>query len=455
MSEQLEPGAVTRVAETVLPTVHGTFRMVGYRGDDGTEHVVLAMGVSDGTHYPVPPLVRLHSECLTGDALGSRRCDCGTQLEAALARISVEGVGALVYVRGHEGRGIGLLEKLRAYRLQDDGMDTVDANLALGHPQDAREYRQAAEILHDLGLRTIRLMSSNPAKEKALRSFGIRVAERTGMAVPQFAENVRYLRTKQERMGHDLPTASAWSQLLAGRIPVSVPLPPDAELVDRYAPIVLAKQIVVAQMAQSLDGFVATAAGEGGGLSGPQDHEHLHRLRALVDAVVIGPRTVRNDDPRLTVREVPGPSPVRVVLDPDGDLPASAAVFRAGSNAFASNAATTLWLRRADAEPVEPMDEVEVIACSTADFDPRRVVGMLRDRGLMKVLVEGGGRTVSRFLQAGCLDRLFVTTVPIFLGEGIRGIQAPAVDRPGEADRPPMRRFLLGEDVCTEFTMTQ
>lgn len=454
MTENLSsPGLVERIAETVLPTAHGTFRTFGFLAVDGTEHVALTMGITGAdqrrtevTGARSAPLVRLHSECLTGDALGSHRCDCGTQLDAALARIALEGCGALVYVRGHEGRGIGLLEKLRAYRLQDGGMDTVDANLALGHPQDAREYDQAAEILRDLGLHTIRLMSSNPAKQRALQLHGIRVVERTGMAVPVFAENVSYLRTKRERMGHDPAGGAVWPELLAGRVPVSAPLPGDAELVDRYAPIVRAKRIVIAQMAQSLDGFVATADGQGGGLSGREDHEHLHRLRALVDAVVIGPRTVRNDDPRLTVREVDGPNPLRVVLDPDGIVPASSTIFHDG-------AAPTLWLMP-DTHQVDAVgSHVELSRCSAAEFEPDALIERLRRRGVHKVLVEGGGRTVSRFLESGLLDRLFVTTVPVFLGDGIRGIQARPVIRPSDARRPPRRRFLFGDDVCTEFIL--
>ena len=184
-----------RITESVLPTRHGTFRIVGYRADDGTELVSLSQGIEDGRTQADPPLVRLHSECLTGDAFGSRRCDCGEQLDAALAMIAAAGTGVLVYIRGHEGRGIGLLEKLRAYRLQDQGLDTVDANLRLGHPVDGRDYGQAAEILHDLGVGRIRLVSSNPAKERALTVLGVTVVERLGAALPARPENARFLLT--------------------------------------------------------------------------------------------------------------------------------------------------------------------------------------------------------------------------------------------------------------------
>jgi GTP cyclohydrolase II len=147
-------------------------------------------------------LVRVHSECLTGDLLGSLRCDCGPQLQLALARIEAAGQGAVIYMRGHEGRGIGLAQKLRAYALQDEGLDTVDANLALGHPVDARRYEAAAAILKGLGVRSIRLMSNNPLKLMALREHGVEVVERERHETDAQTHNAAYLATKRERLGH-------------------------------------------------------------------------------------------------------------------------------------------------------------------------------------------------------------------------------------------------------------
>lgn len=440
---------VERVVETVLPTRHGSFRMTGFAGPDGTEHVALSIGVSDDVPATAPPLVRIHSECLTGDALGSRRCDCGTQLDAALARIAAEGAGVVVYVRGHEGRGIGLLEKLKAYRLQDQGFDTVDANLALGHPRDARTYDQAAGILKDLGLTQIRLMSSNPAKETALRALGIEIAERTGMFVPEHPENHHYLSTKRQRMGHDAPDGGTWTELLSGSLPISAATAQDRELIERYGPLVTAgSRLVVAQMAQSLDGFIATGCGDGAALSGPQDHAHLHRLRALMDAVVVGAGTVVADDPRLTVREVLGRNPVRVVIDPNARIPTSARVLQDGGS--------TIWLVRpgASVPAVEGVvhDAVEVVRLEQSGFEPKQIIDLLAARGLGRVFVEGGGRTVSRFLEEGCLDRLFVTTVPVLLGDGVPGVRARPAALVRDADRPRSRTFMLGQDVCTELT---
>jgi 3,4-dihydroxy 2-butanone 4-phosphate synthase / GTP cyclohydrolase II len=191
---------VEQVAEARLPTEFGLFRAFGYRArPDGAEQIALVYGdVGDGCDV----LVRVHSECLTGDAFGSLRCDCGPQLRAALRRVAAEGRGVVLYMRGHEGRGIGLLEKLRAYELQDTGVDTVDANLRLGLPADARDYGTGAQILYDLGVRTMRLLTNNPAKRAGLEGYGLRVVGRVPLPSRPHPENVRYLRTKRDRMGH-------------------------------------------------------------------------------------------------------------------------------------------------------------------------------------------------------------------------------------------------------------
>jgi 3,4-dihydroxy 2-butanone 4-phosphate synthase/GTP cyclohydrolase II len=191
---------VERVVETRLPTEHGEFTAVGYRTEvDGGEHVALVFGeLGDGEDV----LVRVHSECLTGDVFGSKRCDCGPQLDAALQRVAEAGRGVVLYMRGHEGRGIGLLHKLQAYQLQDRGFDTVDANLELGLPADARDYGTGAQILYDLGVRSMRLLTNNPAKRAGLEGYGLTVLGREALPVRLHPENVRYLRTKRDRMGH-------------------------------------------------------------------------------------------------------------------------------------------------------------------------------------------------------------------------------------------------------------
>ncbi|RDG35197.1 bifunctional 3,4-dihydroxy-2-butanone-4-phosphate synthase/GTP cyclohydrolase II [Streptomyces corynorhini] len=195
--------SVRREAEVRLPTAYGEFTAYGYRSAvDGVEHVALVHGeIGDGEDL----LVRVHSECLTGDIFSSQRCDCGPQLQASMERVTAEGRGVVVYLRGHEGRGIGLLSKLRAYELQERGRDTLDANLELGLPADARDYAAGARILDDLGVRSLRLMTNNPEKTTALVRHGLRVLGREPMPVQAGEHNLRYLRTKRDRMGHDLP----------------------------------------------------------------------------------------------------------------------------------------------------------------------------------------------------------------------------------------------------------
>ncbi|WP_067902111.1 bifunctional 3,4-dihydroxy-2-butanone-4-phosphate synthase/GTP cyclohydrolase II [Nocardia vaccinii] len=200
--EQLvEPGVAVR-----LPLEVGNFRAVAYRSIlDGTEHLALFMGdVGAASRSDDGVLVRVHSECLTGDVFGSLRCDCGTQLEQALDMIATEGCGVVVYLRGHEGRGIGLAHKIRAYALQEDGLDTIDANLELGLPVDSRNYGVGAQILSDLGVRRIRLITNNPAKYGGLEGYGLELVGRVAVPAAVNPHNLHYLRTKRDRMGHDL-----------------------------------------------------------------------------------------------------------------------------------------------------------------------------------------------------------------------------------------------------------
>ena len=191
---------VRRVAEATIPTEQGEFRAYAYESlIDGAEHVALVLGdIVDGRRI----LVRVHSECLTGDVFGSLRCDCGDQLHSAIARVGEEGRGVVLYVRGHEGRAIGLTHKLRAYRLQEQGLDTVEANVELGFPPDPRDYGIGAQILADLGVHSMRLLTNNPAKRAGLEGYGLSIVERVPLETRPTPENIEYLRTKREKLGH-------------------------------------------------------------------------------------------------------------------------------------------------------------------------------------------------------------------------------------------------------------
>ncbi|GAO07709.1 riboflavin biosynthesis bifunctional protein RibG [Streptomyces lydicamycinicus] len=224
--------------------------------------------------------------------------------------------------------------------------------------------------------------------------------------------------------------------------------PEAAELAGRYLPLCLAgPEVSFAQLGQSLDGFIATRTGDADFVTGPEDRCHLHRLRALSDAVLVGAGTAVADDPRLTVRACAGDNPVRVVLDPRGRVPRSSGVFTDG-------AAPTLWVVGPDAAPADPGAGVDVLVLpDAAAFAPERLLAALARRGLGRVLIEGGGVTVSRFLHERALHRLYVTVAPVLLGDGIPGLRFPGTPVMREALRPPLRRALLGEDTLFEFAL--
>ncbi len=428
-SERLVAGPVSS-----LPTEHGMFAIRSFTLDTVT-HAVMMMGDPAGCDSP---LVRVHSECLTGDALGSHRCDCGDQLGAALAAIASEGHGMLVYMAEHEGRGIGLAAKLQAYALQDEGMDTVSANRALGLPDDSRDYTAAAAILRELGCPRIRLLTSNPSKQHALEELGVEVVSRVRLPVADRPENSAYLTSKRLRMNHDAPPETDTEESSAQLPGVDA---------DIYAALA-ANEEVVAQLAQSQDGFIATRTGDACFVSGSTDRTHLHRIRAHVAAVLVGAQTVIADDPQLTVRAVPGADPVRFVLDPHARVPVTSTVLSTGPT-------PTVWMIGAEATPRANVgDHVRVVRLPPA-ASPQDIIAVIRGQVAGSILVEGGGRTVSSFLAAGALDRLFLTTAPVFIGDGVPGIRFHGSEVMAQALRTPFRRFELGEDMCTEYLLSR
>ena len=397
------------VAKLVLPTWAGEFDLRAFEGASGEVYLVFTYGdIGDGRDL----LVRLHSACLTGDAFGSLRCDCGPQLRLAMRQIVAEGRGVLLYAAGHEGRGVGLVAKLRAYMLQDQGHDTVDAQRRLGLPVDGRDFREAVRVLRAAGVRSSRLLTNNPAKASAMRSEGVPVERLVSLPTAPHLRNRGYVQTKQRRLGH--------------RAPGGEPLPGggfggDGRAVDATALLgeVAARPgrpYVVLKYAQSLDGRIATGAGDSKWISGPQERRVAHALRAACDAVLVGAGTVLADDPLLTVRMVPGASPIRVVLDSGLRVPPDAQVF--------GPEAATIVLTATGSDPGRREAlrrrgvKVEVVAEGPGGVDLAAGLDRLLALGIRCLLVEGGSRVLTSALRARLADRVVVAVAPVLLGTG-------------------------------------
>jgi GTP cyclohydrolase II len=399
-----------QVARLVLPTWAGEFDLRVFEGASGEVYLLFVYGeIGDGRDL----LVRLHSACLTGDAFGSLRCDCGPQLNLAMRQIVAEGRGALVYAAGHEGRGVGLVDKLRAYMLQDEGHDTVDANLRLGLPVDGRDYREAVDILQAAGVRSSRVLTNNPAKAIALDRGGVLVERLVSLQTAPHLRNHRYVQTKQQRLGHRAPGGDplTGNGSLAG----------DSKAVDATALLGEVgspgdRPYLVLKYAQTLDGRIATSGGDSKWISGPQERRVSHALRAACDAVMIGAGTVLADDPLLTVRMVPGVSPIRVVLDSTLRTPPDAQVFGPEAPTI------VLTSERSDPERRAALRQrgvkVEVLPGATAGVDLAAGLARLRSLGIRCLLVEGGSRVITSVLRERLADRVVVAVAPILLGTG-------------------------------------
>jgi GTP cyclohydrolase II len=427
------------VASAPIPTPYGQFQARAFEAPSGHVHLALVAGdIGDGGSV----LTRLHSECLTGDALGSLRCDCGVQLRSSLRTVAAEGRGIVLYLNGHEGRGIGLVDKLRAYVEQDAGADTVDANLRLGLHADLRDYADAAAVLHGLGVRSVRLLSNNPAKAAGLERNGVAVESLTALTTAAHHRNRAYLQTKQARFGHLRPAGHGMEEVPATPVDVGVLLGSLRPSRDRPN--------VVLKYAQTMDGRIATSTGDAKWISGEPERRVAHAMRAGCDAVLVGARTVLQDDPQLTVRMVPGASPMRVVLDSTLRIPSTAKVL--------SEDAATLVLCGPDADPARRREltstgaMVRDVAADPAGLQIRAVLRLLRSLGVTSLLVEGGGRVITSMLRARAVDRVVVSMSPTIIGAGVEAVGPLAVSRVSEGIRLVNRSvYLAGDDILLGF----
>jgi GTP cyclohydrolase II len=419
-----------------LPTSFGQFEARAFECDSGNVYLALTKGdISDGS----PVLTRVHSECLTGDVFGSLRCDCGVQLRAALKAIAAAGRGIVIYATGHEGRGIGLVNKLRAYMEQDLGADTVDANLHLGFPIDDRSYADAAAVLRVLGVTSVDLMTNNPRKIEELRDHGIDVRETVPLAVAPHFRNKGYLATKRDRLGH-LGAPTATQPILPQ------PAPDVGDLLGEVRPR-RHRPYVVVKYAQSLDGRIATSTGDSKWISGEGERVMSHSIRARCDAIMVGIGTIIADDPQLTVRLVSGSSPIRAVLDSHLRIPRGAAVL--------NDDARTIVLTGPRSSPEKRRAllrggvDVQTLPERRGRVDIVRALQWLRLAGITSLLVEGGAQVITSLLDVGSLvDRLIVSVAPRILGEGTEGVgDLGVVDVASGFVLEDRTVHLVGEDV--------
>ncbi len=411
--------SVSKKACARIPTDEGEFTLCLYHNNlDDKEHLALIAGdfpAAAGDTDAPPPLVRVHSECFTGDVLGSRRCDCGPQLASAVALIAKEGRGIVLYLR-QEGRGIGLLEKLRAYNLQDVGYDTVDANLLLGHQPDLRDYHVAAEILKDLGTTSLRLLTNNPDKIAGLEQYGLRVTERVPLQTAVHADNAYYLDTKARRMRHLLqlePSDNGATPSVNSSGPLSLLEEALWEITE--SPPRAGRPFVTLSYAQSLDGSITARRGEQTIISGPEAGRLTHRLRARHDAILVGIGTVLADDPQLTVRLVRGPDPQPVIVDSRLRFPPWARLLREGRRPWiatteAADAARQATLEAAGARVIRLPATADGLVSLPA------LLAHLQRLHIRSLMVEGGATVISHFLAEHLADRLVVTIAPMMLG---------------------------------------
>lgn len=444
---------VQRTTTARIPTAEGTFQLCHYiDARDDKEHLALVMGQVQG-HRGV--LVRVHSECFTGDVLGSQRCDCGEQLHQAMRLIAQEGQGVLIYLR-QEGRGIGLQEKLRAYNLQDQGYDTVDANLMLGHPVDDREYSAAAAILQDLEVVSIRLMTNNPAKIDDLTLLGVSIDERLPLVGTVTQDNAAYLTTKVQRMRH-LLTLPQNGNSLQNDSQAETEFAPAHEHIAmlRHKGVTFhaatGQPFITLSYAQTLDGTIGSASNGPMRISGAESLYVTHQLRAQHDAILVGIGTVLADDPRLTVRLAEGSHPQPIIVDSHLRLPLNARIW---------SHPKLPWIATLDTETpaAQALQErgarlLRIPSTFNGQVDLSALFARLGDEGILTVMVEGGAVIIASLILNQLAHYAVVTIAPRY-APGVRVI-APSTQ--AIAMLQDVRYTRAGNDIVLwgEFTGQQ
>lgn len=404
---------VQQMACARIPTEVGEFQLCLYQtNQDDKEHLALLLGDVVGQ---TDVLVRIHSECFTGDVLGSLRCDCGEQLQRAMSLVAARGAGIILYLR-QEGRGIGLVDKLRAYNLQDEGYDTVDANLMLGHQADERDYTVAAHMLRDLRVQSIHLLTNNPHKIESLQALGLPVTNRVSLPTTVNQENASYLNTKVARMRHLLDLAGAEGRETGNGEAPSMP----AEL--RPGTPSDQRPFVTLTYAQSLDGSIAARRDQQLLLSGAEAMQLTHQLRAAHQAILVGIGTVLADDPRLSVRLATGASPQPIIVDSHLRFPLAARLLAEGRRPVIAAAAAASAARQQALEAAGAR-VVRLPADAAGQVNLAALLAWLRQQEYASLMVEGGAAIITSFLTQALVNRLVVTVAPMLVG-GLTAVSA-------------------------------
>ncbi|MFO8231311.1 MAG: GTP cyclohydrolase II [Longimonas sp.] len=422
----MDTTSVTRLTTARIPTVDGTFSLMLYENDlDNEDHLAVVYGdVEDAEEV----LVRIHSECFTGDVLGSLRCDCGEQLNTSMRMIAEAGQGVVLYLR-QEGRGIGLHDKLKAYNLQDEGYDTVEANLMLGHEPDERDYTVGALMIQDLGIRSVRLITNNPAKIESLREYGVTVSERVPIEPHLNRHNSSYLETKVERMRHMLRIDTTPTGGDGYANPHSADLQSLAQRAQHYADVE-SQAFITLSYAQSLDGSIADASCSPTRISDASSMKLTHELRAIHDGILVGIGTVISDDPRLTVRHVDGTNPRPIVLDTTLRCPPDASIFSS------KNTSPLIYTSSSNEKRIAALEAVGATVRQVPEGPGGvSIPAVRRDayaQGIKSVMVEGGACVIRHMIMQKQVQKLVVTLAPMYLAglnplEGCATANAPSV----------------------------